>query len=968
MAKWFINQSGQQNGPFESAQLKQFAHEGKIKPNDLVRREDQTSWSKASAVKGLFNSPIMNETAPQTLQSSPQSDSSTLSPSPAETSSLLISEEQISLSKLLLAAIVSSLFITAICSPWFSVDEDGVPTLSFANLTTGLATLIYAVADVVLLFVSWRSLPTSKRPFGAHPAVIAGTTLIPLLSYAAYFLAYGKLGNLWLDENDRVPRLAGRKDLRPLRWIGNLLAGWLVFGWLMSWADATGFDMSWWADSFAEMGGKSKPNDLTQYLSLEAIYTILLSFWYISFYYPQILIWTELHRSDTQLPVMSSYTSADKQGDTQQTATRLSVPVQKVRLFLVSSLIGTLCFAAIYFGFQKLNEWSNDSSDQTVPAPAGDSSTADTTPPSQEPFSLAKGCVDLDLFLEEMERSESFELTTPKGGEPIEGSRYRSLNDLTQEKCRLHIGSTRGSWNEGKLSAFIAFTDTNTVALVIAESVFDTDLPNDRENNLDTFFSFISSMLPEADARSMFGDNTLRLFRGEIVDATHGKVTLSISYDIRAKLARVCVVDNCINSSKNMPEDRKDEGQTSSVLGDQASTSKVQSSRPSPSNDLPKAMLYLPCDSVPANVSFRIKGGSYSAGKVGIGVQYSGNEVSEIDANLPLGNNPRTLALWIKCDKTYIDAGCHVINFGTFETAKSYGILAINEKWRFFDQNGGLATDRSIDTNWHHHAITYDGNKLIYYLDGKKVADTEKKFNTSSSPLRIGGLRNPRDNFVGMLDEIYIFDVALTEPQIQKLFNLLGPINQASNEQGRKTQTAGTQQAGTIDLITRIDPLQHSIRGLWKKSDGVLSVISPNDANEAAGAALRIEYRPTAAYFLTLRAKKNRGGGIIVPFVYQGKQFGAYLSAGWRGSKIPNVTPEPHFDEDFFPTPDWHTVTIEVGPDRIRCVGDSGATLEWKADYASVRGRPFDIPDASSLYLKAWGEFEIDTLTIREER
>lgn len=191
-------------------------------------------------------------------------------------------------------------------------------------------------------------------------------------------------------------------------------------------------------------------------------------------------------------------------------------------------------------------------------------------------------------------------------------------------------------------------------------------------------------------------------------------------------------------------------------------------------------------------------------------------------------------------------------------------------------------------------------------------------------------------------------------------------MTQASLEPARSIPPAISDQTVTADLLQLIDPPSHVFRGLWKKTNGVLSVVSPSGVNEPAGAALHIAYHPQRAYTLTLRARRKRYGGIIVPIVFSGRQFGAYLSGGWSGSKIPEARPMIEYPVDFFPTTDWHTVTVEVGPDRIQCVGDSGAKLEWKADYAAVEGRPFDMPDPLSLFLKAWGEFEIDTLTIVE--
>jgi hypothetical protein len=192
------------------------------------------------------------------------------------------------------------------------------------------------------------------------------------------------------------------------------------------------------------------------------------------------------------------------------------------------------------------------------------------------------------------------------------------------------------------------------------------------------------------------------------------------------------------------------------------------------------------------------------------------------------------------------------------------------------------------------------------------------------------------------------------------------PLTHSSVEPTKPVAPAASPQSGTVDLLPLIDPAKHTFRGLWKKTDGVLSVVSPSGVNESVGAALHIDYRPKGAYTLTLRARRSRNGGLIVPLVFSGRQFGAYLSGGWSGSSIPEARPMTVYPADFFPTTDWHKVTVDVGRDRIRCVGDSGAKLEWQADYALIEGRPFDMPDPLSLYLKAWGEFEIDTLMIAE--
>ena len=53
MADWYYAKNGQQQGPVNSAQLKQMAAGGQIGPDDLVFREGGTQWVAASTVAGL---------------------------------------------------------------------------------------------------------------------------------------------------------------------------------------------------------------------------------------------------------------------------------------------------------------------------------------------------------------------------------------------------------------------------------------------------------------------------------------------------------------------------------------------------------------------------------------------------------------------------------------------------------------------------------------------------------------------------------------------------------------------------------------------------------------------------------------------------------------------------------------------------------------------------------------------------
>jgi serine/threonine protein kinase len=168
-----------------------------------------------------------------------------------------------------------------------------------------------------------------------------------------------------------------------------------------------------------------------------------------------------------------------------------------------------------------------------------------------------------------------------------------------------------------------------------------------------------------------------------------------------------------------------------------------------------------------------------------------------------------------------------------------------------------------------------------------------------------------------------------------------------------------------VNLLSLVDLPAHTIRGQWKDEDGILKVKGRNAAG-LIEAAIQIPYQPKGPYKLTLRARRKEYGGIIVPVVFAGRQFGVYLAGGWNGSKIPNTIPETKAVANFFPSMDWHVVTLHVDANGIRCVGDSGATIEWHQGYETVGRRPYDIPDPRGLYLKVYDDYDIDSLTMEE--
>jgi hypothetical protein len=74
---------------------------------------------------------------------------------------------------------------------------------------------------------------------------------------------------------------------------------------------------------------------------------------------------------------------------------------------------------------------------------------------------------------------------------------------------------------------------------------------------------------------------------------------------------------------------------------------------------------------------------------------------------------------------------------------------------------------------WTHLAVTYDGATLLLYVNGVQVSSLARTGNlvTSTNPLQIGGDGFFRQYFNGIIDEVRVYNVALTPAQIQTDMN-----------------------------------------------------------------------------------------------------------------------------------------------------------------------------------------------------
>ena len=84
------------------------------------------------------------------------------------------------------------------------------------------------------------------------------------------------------------------------------------------------------------------------------------------------------------------------------------------------------------------------------------------------------------------------------------------------------------------------------------------------------------------------------------------------------------------------------------------------------------------------------------------------------------------------------------------------------------------AEGASLTANvWTHMAATYDGSTVRLFINGVQVASAafSGSITSSTNPLRIGGNSIWGEYFQGMIDEVRIYNRALSQPEIQTDMN-----------------------------------------------------------------------------------------------------------------------------------------------------------------------------------------------------
>jgi hypothetical protein len=149
------------------------------------------------------------------------------------------------------------------------------------------------------------------------------------------------------------------------------------------------------------------------------------------------------------------------------------------------------------------------------------------------------------------------------------------------------------------------------------------------------------------------------------------------------------------------------------------------------------------------------------------------NFLSASPVGLPAGNSPRSICLWAKPVSLPNSGHRALLYYGNGATGEANGIGYVWSGSNHTLAHFGYGSDYDVIyaspiNTWNHFCGVYDGTNASIYYNGNQMASSAKTWNTVLTNFVIGKSLGT-DNFIGKIDDVRIYNNALTSAQIRQL-------------------------------------------------------------------------------------------------------------------------------------------------------------------------------------------------------
>ena len=142
--------------------------------------------------------------------------------------------------------------------------------------------------------------------------------------------------------------------------------------------------------------------------------------------------------------------------------------------------------------------------------------------------------------------------------------------------------------------------------------------------------------------------------------------------------------------------------------------------------------------------------------------------------NLPYGDNPRTISLWVKLNVMRADYNM-LFSYGQQSNSSSNGgsMNAGGVMYLGYNNNYQAPSTANATNTWYHLVFTYDGTNAKIYKNGTFLGTTAKSWNTlnNSDAFDLGVGVGGELWFDGAIDDLQIYNYTLTDSQVANLYS-----------------------------------------------------------------------------------------------------------------------------------------------------------------------------------------------------
>ncbi|PUB08339.1 LamG-like jellyroll fold domain-containing protein [Paenisporosarcina sp. OV554] len=171
-----------------------------------------------------------------------------------------------------------------------------------------------------------------------------------------------------------------------------------------------------------------------------------------------------------------------------------------------------------------------------------------------------------------------------------------------------------------------------------------------------------------------------------------------------------------------------------------------------------------------------------SSGKIGGALAFSGGSRAEFNSSATLNKTgDESVSLWFKTSQPATGFTSIFRNSNRFTALQLAGGQARAAYW-----TNGSSGYKALyfpwtynDNNWHHYAATYDhAQGLKIYVDGNLVASKATDLGplpTVTSKIVLGATETGGEAYNGLLDDVRVFDLPLTQDEVRQLSDQQSP-------------------------------------------------------------------------------------------------------------------------------------------------------------------------------------------------